>query len=275
LPSVRISIDSRPAFVIETYGKRDAIVSAAIEKYRYWDAASTRVARELLRHEVDFVDVGANIGWFTLVAADALRSRGWVHSFEPDPRHVAKLSASVRRNRFRNVSINGWALSDYDGEGRLFRSEDNFGDHRMFDFGPKRRSQPVAVHTLDSYGRLAAGRPLVLKLDVQGSEARVLQGARRLLEGHEAEIVMLCEIAPHLLVAAGTSLEALVSRLRELGFLPALIDHNRAMVHPLTWERLVLRCRQGVAEHPEHEADVLLFRRHDGIAASALQLGRG
>ncbi|HEV2518487.1 MAG TPA: FkbM family methyltransferase [Devosia sp.] len=166
MPSVRIRIDQRPAFVIETHGRRDTIVSAAIEKDHCWDPASTRIARAVLRHEVDFVDVGANIGWFTLIAAEALGARGSVHSFEPDPRHVVKLKASVRRNHFRNVTINAWALSDFDGEGRLFRNEKNLGDHRMFEFGPPRRSEPVAVRTLDGYGGLAAGRPLLLKLDV-------------------------------------------------------------------------------------------------------------
>lgn len=274
MPSVRIRIDSRPAFVIETYGRRDTIVSATIKKYRCWDLASTRIARAVLQHDMDFVDVGANIGWFTLIAAEALGPRGAVHSFEPDPHHVMKLTASLRRNRFRNVTVNAWALSDREGEGRLFLSPDNFGDHRMFDFGPPRHSQRVSVKTLDSYDRLAPGRPLLLKLDVQGSELRVLEGARRLLEGHRAEIVMLCEVAPRLLAAAGSSLEALVTRLRELGFLPAMVDHTRSMVHPLTWEQLVSRSYQGMAEKPDHETDLLLFRRLDGIAAAALRLGR-
>lgn len=275
MPSVSITIDSRPAFVIETHGKRDAMVSRVIRQYRNWDAASTRIVRELLQHDADFVDIGANIGWFSLVAADALGDRGRVHSFEPDSRHLAKLSVSVRRNRFWNTIVNDWALSDYDGDGQLHLSDTNWGDHRLFALGGSRRTQRVAVRTLDAYGRLDPKRPLVLKLDIQGTEARALRGARRILAGHPHEIVMLCEVAPRLLEAAGSSLEGLVADLRELGFLPALVDHDRIMVHPLTWERLVARCLEGRAKHPNHETDVLLFRRLDGLAAAALALGRG
>lgn len=274
VPSVKISIDSRPAFVIETHGRRDAIVSAAIRNNRMWEAASTRITRELLRHDADFIDIGANIGWFSLVAADALGSRGRVHSFEPEPRHVRKLSASVKRNRFWNVIVNDWALSDHDGEGQLYLSRTNWGDHRLFDLGGSRRTERVAVRTLDGYGRIDPKRALVMKLDIQGSEARALRGASGILTGQTGEIVILCEVAPRLLEAAGSSLDELVSFLRDLGFLPALVDQKRIMVHPTTWERVVARCVEGMAVQPSYEIDLLLFRRLDGMAAPALRLGR-
>ena len=95
MPRIRIAIDSQPAFVIYTYGRRDTIVSTAIARYGAWDPSSTEIVRRLLQNDADFVDIGANIGWFTLVAAHALGRRGTVHSFEPDPRHVAKLRASL------------------------------------------------------------------------------------------------------------------------------------------------------------------------------------
>lgn len=274
MPTVRISLDARPAFSIETHGLRDEFISRTIHRYGTWDAASTRIIRALLGHDADFIDVGANIGWFTLVAADAMRGRGRIHSFEPDPRHVAKLSASVRRNRYTNVTVNPWALSDYDGDGRLYRNETNLGDHRLFEFGPPRRSQKVAVKTLDQYPAIDPARPLVIKFDIQGSEAKALQGAHRTMARHTGEIVMLLELTPRLLTAAGSSMSEIVSYLRDMGFLPALVDHGRDMVHPVTWERLVARCLEGMEVEPDHETDVLLFRRHDGMAASALQLGR-
>jgi FkbM family methyltransferase len=179
MPRVRIEINSRPAFVIHTYGRRDAIISAAIAKYGSWDSASTEIIRKLLEHDADFVDIGANIGWFTLVAAHALGRRGRVHSFEPDPRHVAKIRAAVRQSNFDNVIVNAWALADRAGEERLYRSETNFGDHRLFDLDEPRRSVKVAVKTLDEYTQIDATRPLVIKLDTQGSEARILNGAQR------------------------------------------------------------------------------------------------
>jgi FkbM family methyltransferase len=275
VPKVRINFDSRPAFLIETHGLRDEFVSRTIHRYGNWDAASTRIIRELLSHDADFIDVGANIGWFTLVAADALRGRGNIHSFEPDPRHVAKLSASVRHNRYANVTVNAWALSDYTGEGRLYLNETNLGDHRLFDLGPQRRSRKVAIRTLDSYPRIDPARPLVLKFDIQGSEAKALRGAQRTIARHTGEMVILLELSPRLLDAAGSSMAELVSYLRATGFLPAVVDHSRLMVQPITWERLVARCLEAMEAHPNHETDVLLFRRHDGIAASTLQLGRG
>jgi FkbM family methyltransferase len=260
--------------VIETHGLRDEFISRSIHRHGTWEAASTRIMRELLRHDADFVDVGANIGWFTLAAADVLRGRGRIHSFEPDPRHVAKLLANVRRNRYTNVTVNAWALSDHSGEGSLYRNETNLGDHRLFDFGPPRRSQKVAVRTLDLYSAIDPARPLVIKLDIQGSEAKALQGAHRTMARHTGEIVMLLELTPRLLTAAGSSMEELVSYLRDLGFLPALVDRDKQMAHPITWERLVARSLAGMELQPNYDTDLLLFRRHDGMAAPALQLGR-
>jgi len=274
MPRVRIEMNSRPAFVIHTYGRRDAIISAAIAKYGSWDSASTEIIRKLLEHDADFVDIGANIGWFTLVAAHSLGRRGRVHSFEPDPRHVAKIRAAVRKSNFDNVIVNAWALADRAGEERLYRSETNFGDHRLFDLDEPRRSVKVAVKTLDEYTQIDATRPLVIKLDTQGSEARILNGAQRTLTTHRAEIVLLCEAAPRLLSAAGSSLDELVARLRALGFLAALVDHQRAMLQPITWERFVRQAMDGSAAQPNYESDLLLFRRPDGLVAPVLKFGR-
>ena len=72
--------------------------------------------------------VGANIGWFTLVAARVVGSRGRVHSFEPAPDNLMKLRASVARNQLTNVAINDWAPTETDGTEQLFRSARNLGD---------------------------------------------------------------------------------------------------------------------------------------------------
>lgn len=260
-----IRLEGLPGFEIETHGRRDRFISVAIEDWGSWERSGTAVVLRWLQGPADFVDVGANIGWYSLVAAQALRGRGRVHSFEPEPANLEKLTANVRRNRLDNITVNGWALGDHEGTAPLFLSpDDNLGDHSL-SAAAGRRSVPVGVRTLDAYSGISPDRPLVIKLDVQGHETQVLYGARQLLATHREEVVMLCELSPGLLLASGSSAEALVAELSGLGFAAALLDRVHPAVRPIGWSQLLEREAAAHLANPHHDDDIVLYRRIDGL----------
>jgi FkbM family methyltransferase len=272
-PRVTVKLPGLRPFPIETHGRSDIYISRVIEDWGYWEPSNTAIMRQLCAGAVDFIDIGANIGWYTLVAAHALAGRGQVHSFEPDPAHVATLRGNVALNRLDNVTVNSWALSDHTAVANLYLNEANRGSNSLFAAENRARSIPVELRRLDDYSGIAPDRPLVMKIDVEGAEIDVLGGAERLLRTHPHEIVVMCEMSPRNLAAAGRTTAELAAALDRLGFAAALIDRNYPRVVPMSWERLadfrVVEDQHGGGA----EADFLAFRRIDGLMAPMFRHG--
>ena len=266
-PPVTINMIGLPRFRIATHGRGDIFVSKAIEDWGSWEASNTALLLQMLSQPADFVDIGANIGWFTLVAAHALGGRGQVHSFEPDPAHLAKLRANVAANRLENVTINGSALSDRNDDARLYLNAVNRGDNSLLPSAERSGSTLVRLQRLDDYSGLSRERPLIAKLDVQGSEIDVLTGARTLLTSYPHEVVLFCEVSPTALAVGGRRIAELVALLDELGFAAALVDRIRPRIIPMSWQRLVEHQEDDNRRHPGADCDIVAFRRIDGLMA--------
>lgn len=262
-----VTLDGLPPFLFETHGHRDIYISYSIISGGIWEKTTTALLLELLGNDVDLVDVGANIGWHSVVAGHRLGDRGRVHSFEPEPRNLAKLRTNVALSGLGNVVVNGWALSDGSRADMLSLSADNLGDHRLGSRRAGRGAVSVEVRRLDDYAGIRS-RPLVVKLDVQGSEWHVLRGARKLLASHPHEIVLLCEISPMMLRECGASVDGLCELLVEGGFLAAVIDQRTGSIEPVEWESLKQCLSARERDEPDCSEDIVAFRRRDGLMGS-------
>ena len=154
------------------------------------------------------VDVGANIGVFTLKAARQV-PRGRVVAVEPAPLNLELLRENVARNRLTNTEILDCAVSDREGEARLFER----GDYALYSlhFGSG-RSTPVRLATLDGLFQERGIRACrLLKIDVEGEELAVLRGAGRALQATDQVILEVSKVEDYprrcreLLEAAGFS----------------------------------------------------------------------
>ncbi|WP_176730486.1 FkbM family methyltransferase [Devosia insulae] len=262
-----IDLIGLPRFRMETHGREDVFISKAIEDWGNWETSNTALLLRMLGTAADFVDIGANIGWFTLVAAHALAGRGQVHSFEPDPAHLAKLRANVAANQLENVTINGCALSDRSGDAHLHLNAVNRGDNSLLPNAERTASTLVPLRRLDDYDQLGRARPLLIKLDVQGSEIDVLNGARTLLASYPHDLVLFCEVSPIALRAGGRRAAELAALLEELGFAAAVVDRVRPRVVPTSWRQLVEQVEDDDRRHPGTDCDIVAFRRIDGLMA--------
>lgn len=264
-----VTLDGLPLFLFETHGHRDIYISYSIISGGIWERATTALLLKLLGNDVDLIDVGANIGWHSVVAGHRLGERGQVHSFEPERRNLAKLRTNVALSGLGNVIVNGWALSDGSRADMLSLSADNLGDHRLGARRAGRGAVNVEVRRLDDYAGIRF-RPLVVKLDVQGSEWHVLRGAQKLLASHPHEIVLLCEISPMMLRECGASVDGLCDLLADSGFLAAVIDQRTGSVEPVEWECLRERLGARERDEPDCSEDIVAFRRRDGLMRSLL-----
>lgn len=149
-----------------------------------FERAELMCARRLVRPGTTAVDVGANVGVYTVVLALAAGPRGRVLAFEPAPENLRRLEQNVTLNRLENVDVHGVALADRTGEVVLQLGADPayHSTVEVFERRALGAETRVEAAILDEVWR-AAGAPEVsfVKVDTEGSELPVLQGAEELL----------------------------------------------------------------------------------------------
>jgi FkbM family methyltransferase len=198
----------RPLVVCGTSVLLDATEFTTLDLYfggRVYEAATTEyVSRHLVPGAV-FVDVGANHGYFTMLAAARLGAGGRVVAFEPNPAVFAQLVRHVRMNGFESrVTLVPAALSDAPAEAApLFVSQmpRNSGLSSLtpwaaaIDTGALATAHtiPVRVDTFDNwFAASRLDRIDLVKIDVEGAEARVVSGMRTALASGAVE-ALICE----------------------------------------------------------------------------------
>lgn len=145
-----------------------------------------RLMSSMLRPGDTMYDVGANVGYYTLLASHRVGPNGHVVAFEPLPSNVQLIQRHLRLNRARNVVVEEAAVSDHDGRARFAPHASN-AMGKLSDTG----NVDVMMVSLDSI--VKSGRfpdPNVLKVDVEGAELAVLRGAVGLLERARPTILL-------------------------------------------------------------------------------------
>jgi len=225
------------------HGERDAHVSRRIREEGVWEPCESGLVLNLLQPGQVFVDAGANIGYFTLLAASRVGPGGRVFAFEPDPDNFRLLEANVELNGVTAcVTAVQAALGERSGAGRLYLSRHNLGDHRVCAADDARDSLPIAQIPGGEYLAGRAERVDLVKVDTQGAEYHVIAGLMPWLATLAAPPRFIVELTPHALRQAGASGRALVELLGTLGQPMWIIDHTEGRLFPSSAEDLSRWC---------------------------------
>lgn len=185
-PNYRKAAPEGMSFVFDGYlGKYSVNIDTRFKVERimwtgmFEEKLSALASKQLNSGDVCF-DVGGNVGAISIALADAVGPNGKVHTFEPNPNNFSRLSANLALNPELNerVVLNNLGISDEPGT--LFWTEDpgNPGNGMLSDTGDIK----TEVITLDSYCETAGIEKLdLLKVDVEGMELKVFQGAEKTL----------------------------------------------------------------------------------------------
>jgi FkbM family methyltransferase len=199
----------------------DQVVGMGIVRGTY-EAEEIDFVRRHLRPGDTALDVGANVGLFTIHMADAVGARGRVHSFEPYAPVADLLARSVAENRFEaRVELVRAAASDRTGWIQLFAGEDSLNHAGSFLLpGGEVPEVPgmvleVATVALDAH---PVQRPVsLIKIDVEGAEALAFRGADHLLR--QDRPLVLAELNPSQLARVSqVSPEQLLAEMAQRGY---------------------------------------------------------
>ncbi|MBI4588286.1 MAG: FkbM family methyltransferase [Candidatus Rokubacteria bacterium] len=212
-----------PGVRIKVWLDRDDGVAYWTNSYEQHD--EVRVFVSLLRPGMVVVDVGANIGMYTLLSARAVGPSGSVFAFEPVPEVYRRLTENLAINEIANVVPSRIALSDRTGTARFYLGR----NHSM---GSLYRAQTSAVievplDTLDGFlERRGVAKVDAVKLDAEGAEMHIVRGMHRLL-GHPDRPILFVEHNFGALRAAGSSAEELFTAILRYGYTPHLVEKGR------------------------------------------------
>jgi FkbM family methyltransferase len=174
------------------------------------------------------VDVGANVGLYTALALRRIRDPGRIICIEPDPASASFLEQTIRANHEHlqspKVGLHRLALSDTRGEVTLHRNPENKGDNRIYADPLCTEALRVRSDTLDDLMRREAIEEInLIKIDVQGAEAKVVAGAAGVLR-KSSHCILMTEFWPHGLASCGSRPGDYLRVLEDIGFNLYLLD---------------------------------------------------
>jgi FkbM family methyltransferase len=199
----------------------DSALSRAIFRGNF-ELLERQFVNRFLKSGDNFVDAGANVGLFTLIAARCIGPHGSVHSFEPCRRTWQRLQENVSLNGFTNVTAHQVALSESRSRVPLYVSTNGADALNSLGQGmlnSQATHEMVNTETLDHFAESSglADRLVLIKIDVEGWETFAIRGGTHLLN-RPATPTLIVEFNERTLRAANSSCVDLYGALTDLGY---------------------------------------------------------
>ncbi len=213
---------------------KDHGVAPSLFKKGVYAKCETELLKNSIKPGTVFVDVGANVGYFTILASDLINS-GHIYSFEPDIENYKVLIKNIKTNKIKNVTPIKKAVSNIDGTRNIFIDEKNLGSHSLSRKNVSNGNliQKIETITLNSFFNDLSenSSEFLIKMDVQGSEGLIIKGAENLLKRENTKILM--EFWPKGLINMGTDPFGLLKYLKSLNYSFKLIDDEKEKIIPM------------------------------------------
>lgn len=209
----------------------DARDSLKLSLFGVYEPFETSLLERYVRPGDVVLDIGANIGYYTLLLARLVGPTGTVHAFEPEPSNFALLEKNVRTNGYHNVVLHQAAVGEVSGSTQLFLSETNLGDHQLGGAGNGRRAVEVRQVNIDEV-LTAEERPVTfVKLDIQGAETGAIRGMERALR-RAGRLTIFTELWPEGLRRCGSDAETYLGLLQSHALTLYEVDEVRGELRP-------------------------------------------
>lgn len=241
-------------------GLRDRIILVEIEAIKFYmnskstfslgliinstyEKGETRLLKGLIKEGMFVLDIGANVGYYSLIAARLVGEKGAVFAFEPAPDNFALLLKNIKVNGFSNITPVPKAVSNKMGSGRLFLSNEPMAHSIMYKPTGK-GSVEVEVTTIDEFIE-NINRPVdLVKMDVEGSEMKALEGMLETIRINPT-LKIITEFYPDNLEKSGCSPEAFLEKLMNCGFKLYIIDEETGVLKLADVGSIMKACPQG------------------------------
>ena len=223
----------------------DPLDSLELSIFRSYEPFETSLLSAEIRPGMMIVDVGANIGYYTLLFSKLTGESGRVYAFEPEPENFELLQQNLARNDRKNVEVFNLAASDQAGESFLYLSPENRGDHQLYLSDPDRQKVRITMTPLDD---CVSGPIDLIKMDVQGFEGHVLKGMQSIIAA-SPRLTIFTEFWPEGLRRAGSDPAEFLASLRAGGFEIFFINEYASRLEAADDAELLRRYAPAIGTH--------------------------
>lgn len=258
-PVAKINIPGMESFEMGVHSKKDLFISKHLTVDGIWEPFETLIITKLIKQGDIVYDIGANIGYYSIIASNLVKNSGKVFSFEPEPTNFRLLKFNLKKNRCSNVICEPIAVSDGPSETYLYLSEDNLGGHSIYKSDLKRKRLRVPQINIDKYPSAFSGKIDFVKIDTQGAEYKILSGMKDVILHNRDIIKVVIEFWPNGLDMAGNSADQLIILMEKLFSNFLVIDEPNETLFEVTPDQLATLSSGSLRKKKDNQINILCF----------------
>jgi len=217
---------------------RDISLAPHILLDGYWEMWITRIIMNTIKEGMNVIEIGANIGYYSLLIASKIGDKGKLFIFEPNPNSFEILFSNIEINGFLDrVELINKAVMDKPGRISFNKLKRHHGSSSIISFTDdhlrywKEEAETIMVEaiSLDEYFRDRDNRIDMIKIDTEGSEPYIFDGMKKLIKNNP-NIIIICEFIPHLISGAQRDPKGFLEEIQQCGFSLRFIDTNSNLI---------------------------------------------
>lgn len=205
-----------------------------------YESLQTELAKKEIKKGDVVLDIGANIGYFTLIFAKLVGENGKVFAFEPDPGNFSLLEKNVKINNYQNVTLIQKAVSNKTGKAKLYIWKNTLGP-KIYDSPDSHQYIEIESIRLDDYFKNYNGKIDFIKMDIEGAEGGATQGMTSLLQQNK-NIKIISEFWPAGLEEFGVGPEEYLKLLIGQGFKLYNLNQQKKKIEQVNITELLEIC---------------------------------
>lgn len=218
------------------YLQKSGAVSLDLSRRGIFEKTITNYVKSNVKEGQHVIDIGANIGYYSVLFSGLVGSNGKVFAFEPEKSNFEILKKNLLVNNIKNVIAENMAVSDKNGKAKLYMSK-IAGQHKIYH--PKSdivKIEDTNTITIDTYltnNNIEPRKISLVKIDVEGVEFAVVEGMKSILANDAITIIL--EFSPKLMIEFGKDPSELIKILTQYGFEIFLVDEKNNKIsktHP-------------------------------------------
>jgi len=202
------------------------------------EPSTTALIEKELKTGMNFLDIGANYGWFTLISSKIVGKTGHVYAFEPDPNLMETLKDNVKLNNLKNVSFLPLAVSNKSGNAKLSLNTSYPTRNRVDSKTLFENTIDVDTISIDEFCEQNNVKVDFIKMDIEGSEVKALKGMKKTFLNNP-KIKMVIEFNPQAISDVGSSPEDFADFLEQYGLtIEVIAEHKKGKLKLITKKQL-------------------------------------
>lgn len=208
---------------------RDVCIGINLIMSGTYEPVTTKLFLDCLKKNDAVLDIGANNGYYSLLASNKIGKKGIVYAFEPDINNLKLLEKNIDLNCIKNIKIEKLAAIDINKTVEFSSDSIHTGKSTII-LDKKLKSSKVNGISLDSFFKNKSKRINVIIMDIEGSELLALKGAEKIIRNNE-NLILFLEFNPESIKSFRYSPEELINYILKLGFYSiSIIDETRGKV---------------------------------------------